>query len=88
MLKRVTGIVAGIVVCGFVIFAIEWVGSQLFPGAREAAGAGDLAQVPTGALIAVLVGWLVGPLLGGMLAARVAERGWPRGSSPPSSCSG
>lgn len=76
MLKRIAGILAGIIVCGLVIFAIEWTGGQIFPGAAEAAGAGDLNQVPVGALVSVLVGWFVGPLLGGMLAVRLAERGW------------
>ena len=76
MLKRIAGVLAGIIVCGVVIFAIEWIGNQLFPSTAEAAAAGDLSQVPTGALVAVLVGWFVGPLLGGMLAAHIAERGW------------
>lgn len=76
MAKLILGIIAGIVTCGLVIFAIEWIAGQLFPGAAEAATRGDLSGVPIGALIGVLFGWFVGPLLGGYLAVRVAERSW------------
>lgn len=76
MLKRVLGTIAGIIICGLVIFIIEWLGGRLFPGATEAAAAGDLSRVPVGALITVLVGWFVGPLVGGYVAVRIADRGW------------
>ena len=76
MVKRILGALAGIIICGLVIFAIEWLGSRFFPGATEAAAAGDLSRVPLGALITVLVGWFVGPLVGGYVAVRIADRGW------------
>lgn len=76
MLKRIAGPIVGIIVCGLVIYAIEELTDRLFPGARAAAIAGDLASVPTGALVTVVAAWTVGALVGGVVATRIAERRW------------
>jgi MFS family permease len=73
MLKRILGVIAGIVVAGATVFILEWIGHRVFPGN---AAADDLGAVSPGLLAMVVAGWFLGPFIGGAVAARIADRGW------------
>lgn len=74
MLKRIAGVIAGIIVAGLAVFAIEWIGHRLFPTAGGETG--EVSSMPVGTLAMVVAAWFLGTLLGGTVAARIAERGW------------
>lgn len=76
VVRRVLGIIVGIVIAALVIFCVELVGSRLFPAAAAAATSGRLDGVPLGALALVVVGWAVGTALGSLAAVRLARVGW------------
>ena len=76
--RSILAVLGGGVVCAILIFAVEAVGSRIYPlptgvdptdlEALKAAA----AQLPTGAYLFVLLGWFIGPLAGSWLAARLA----------------
>jgi len=76
--KRLIGVVAGIVVGVLIVAAVEAVGHTVFPpppglNMHDPEQLKSLmAKLPIGALLLVVVGWALGPLGGGFVAAKVA----------------
>ena len=75
-LRSVLAVLLGIFFGGCLIFAIEAIGSEIFPlppgvdpSNREALRAA-MASIPTGALLFVWFSWILGTLAGSWLAAR------------------
>lgn len=81
-LRSILVVVAGVVVGGIAVFALEMLGMTLFPlpdgvdpmDPESLAAAAAAGQIPLGAMIMVLAAWLVGALIGGYVAARLAAR--------------
>lgn len=84
IMRRVIGVVLGIVLANLFIFGWEWLGHQLPLGARmltpqEAASPGVVDAMPMAAKLWVVAGWLLGAFLGALLAFRIARwdfAGW------------
>jgi hypothetical protein len=80
MLRSVGAVVAGVILGGGVVFAVELLGGMLFPMPPgldlndPQALAVAMANAPLGALLFVLLAWAAGSLAGGWLAARLAGR--------------
>lgn len=84
MLRTVLGIVAG-VLAGFVtVFAVEWIGHQVFPmpgGIPEDPEAmkAMTATLPFATLASVVAAWTLGALAGALVGNAIAQRalaGW------------
>lgn len=82
MLRIALGVLAGIVVGGLLVGAVEFAGMTLFPApagldfsSPEAASA-SMSQVPALAVASVGVAWTVAALGGGYVAARLSQRQW------------
>ncbi len=80
MLRNVLGFVAGFLVAGTLVGIIEGIGHQVYP---PPAGMDPndpesikayMAQIPTGALLFVLIAWVLGTLGGAYVATRVAHQ--------------
>ncbi len=78
--RSILAVLAGGLVCGIVVFAVEAVSSNIFPlppgvdlTDPEAIRAA-VAQLPPGAFLFLLLAWFLGPLAGGWVAARLAPR--------------
>lgn len=84
ILRKIVGVMVGIVTANLFIFGWEWVGYQLPLGAvaltpEDAAMPGTVAAIPLAAKLWVVAGWLLGAFLGALLAFRVARSdfaGW------------
>ena len=80
ILRSVLGVLAGVIVGGGLVAAIEAFGGALYPpppglDPKDAAAFGEhLATLPVGAFLIVVAAHLVGPLVGAWLAARIAGR--------------
>ena len=84
-MRLAVGIVAGIVVAFLCVFAVEWIGHDLYPPPEgldikdPADQARLMAAMPTAAKAMVLAAWFVGALAGAWVANRIAGRsiaGW------------
>ena len=84
-MKTVLGVLAGIVVAGLCVFAIEFIGHSVFPPPADTDLSNPahverlMATLPVGAFVFVLVGWFVGALAGAWVAIRIAQQslaGW------------
>jgi len=76
--RSILAVLGGGVVCAILIFAVEAVGSRIYPLAPgvdptdlEALKAA-MAEMPLGAYLFLLLGWFLGPLAGSWVAARLA----------------
>ena len=76
--RSILAVLGGAVVCGIVIFAVEMVGSRIYPlppgvdpTDLEALKAAT-ADLPPGAYAFVLLGWFLGPFAGSWVASRLA----------------
>ena len=76
--RSILAVLGGGIVCGILIFAVEALGSRIYPlppdldpTDLEALKAAT-AALPAGAYLFVLIGWFVGPLAGSWVAARLA----------------
>ena len=80
ILRSILAVLLGAIAAGFLILAVEMLGTRLFPfppgtdvdnpDALRAA----MSHIPTGALLLILFGWIVGTFAGAWVAARVAGR--------------
>lgn len=83
MLRKILGVVLGLIAAMFVVIAVEAMGHQLFPPppgnyADPAVQRALIADAPIGSLLLVIFGYGLGVLVGGAVAAFVARhRGWP-----------
>ena len=80
VLRRILAAIAGVIVSGIVIAAIEYLGHSLFLGQSvmpdvndEAAVRDYAAQLPLGALVSLLVAWTAGTYAGSFVACRIAQ---------------
>lgn len=85
LVRRILGVIAGVVVGGLIVFCVELVGHSLFPppAGMDLSNPDDMKQListlPTGALVMVLAGWLLGSLAGAWTADNIARNpiaGW------------
>jgi hypothetical protein len=80
MIRSILGIIAGIVVGGFVVGLIEIPGMLMHPlppgtdMSNPAVLKEHLAKAPFVALLGVAIAWTIGPLVGSWLAATIARR--------------
>ena len=77
-MKKVVGVIVGIVVALLLVAASDWISSVLFPpGDVDTADpnilAAYIARMPFAAKLIVASGWLVAPLAGAWLCLRVAD---------------
>src|SRR6476469_2544299 len=76
-------VVAGVVVAFALAVAIEWLGQQAYPTATgvDLSNPGQardyVRNLPTGALLLVLLSWIVATFCGGIVAGAI-EKGRPR----------
>lgn len=76
--RNLIGIVAGVIVGGLVVFAVEAVGHSLFPPpagtdlSNPQALEKLIGMLPIGALVAVVVGWFLGSFAGSFTAKKIA----------------
>jgi len=78
MIKRILAVVLGLVAAVVTIMIVEGIGHSIYP--MEAVDMNDLnamkafmANIPTGAIVLVLVGWIVGAFAGGLVASLVEK---------------
>lgn len=84
MLRKIIGVVIGIVVANLFIFGWEALGHQLPLGggvmtAEQAARPGAIDAIPFAAKFWVVAGWLLGSFIGALTAFRIARwdfAGW------------
>ena len=80
ILRSVLAVILGIVLAGFLIWAVEGIGHRVYPVpegvdlTNPQAVAAFIDEAPLGALLFVILAWGVGTLAGGWLAAMVAGR--------------
>lgn len=85
MLKKLLGILAGMVAGGLTVGIVESVGHMIFPppagvnAADPEALATIMDQIPVGAKLAVIAAWAAGSLVAGWVAAKIAA---PAGMLP------
>lgn len=81
MVRKLLGIVAGVVIALVTITLVEFAGHAVFPPPAgqdmrdPAAVTAYLATAPVGAMLFVVAGWFAGALAGGLGAATIAR--WP-----------
>lgn len=84
-MRILLGVLAGIILAGLCVFAVEAVGHSLFPlpAGLDPSDPADqrklMEAMPAAAKAMVLLGWFVGALLGAWAANRIARRalaGW------------
>lgn len=78
--RSILAVLLGLILAGVVIATVEATSHQIYPPPEglnlsdpEAALA-VMSDVPTGALVFVLLAWILGSFTGGWLSARVADR--------------
>lgn len=69
IVRRIFGTIAGVVVAGATIAAVEWIGHFLLSPAKR----GDPADVTLTMLALVVIAWGLGALLGGLVAAAITR---------------
>ncbi len=80
-MRKILGLLVGIVVAGLTIAFVEMIGHGLYPppadlDMRSPGGVAQyIAVAPTGALLAVVIGWFAGAAIGGWVAAQIGR--WP-----------
>lgn len=80
IMRRIGGIVAGVIAAGLVVAVLETVGHLLFPPppgldlAKPADQARLIEAIPIGAKLAVVIAWFFGALAGAWAALRIS--GW------------
>ncbi len=80
ILRSVLAVILGIVLAGFLIWAVEGIGHRVYPVpegvdlTNPQAVAAFIDEAPLGALLFVILAWGVGTLAGGWLAVMVAGR--------------
>lgn len=81
MLRKIGGVLAGVVVVGVVVATIQWVGGMLYPlpeglnpndPAQADALADHVAGMPTGAWALAFLSELIGGFCGALVAAKIA----------------
>lgn len=81
MLRTVLAMAAGLAAMVVVIMLVEGAGMLLYPPqpgidlGRPDGMSRLVTQLPTGALVCVLLAWVLGAFAGGWVAARIARRG-------------
>lgn len=79
LLRRIVGIVGGIIVAGITVGVVEWIGHQIFPPPPgiDFANPADMARlmdsIPIGAKVAVLAAWFAGSLTGALTGVWIAR---------------
>ena len=77
MVRRILGLLAGLVTAVVVIWVVEYLGHQLFPPSTvmdpddPASIAAHMDSLPLGALLAVPVAWCLGTFAGVLVAIRL-----------------
>jgi hypothetical protein len=72
--KSAVGFVAGFVTSIAVIVVVEMGGHMVFPHVSQIHDAHDMiANLPLGALIAIVFGWALGPFAGGYVASTISR---------------
>lgn len=79
-MKKIFGVIAGVIVAFLLVAASDWISSILFPirgidTSDPDALATYIAQMPLAAKLIVAGGWFIAPLAGAWLALRIAD--WP-----------
>jgi hypothetical protein len=77
-MKKVFGVIAGILVAFLLVATSDWIGSMLFPisdvdTADSEVLAAYIAEMPIAAKLIVASGWLVAPFAGAWLCLRIAD---------------
>ena len=78
-MRKVLGVLAGVVVAVLTITVVELIGHSLYPtppGADmhdPAVVAAYIAAAPTGALVSVVLGWFLGSTFGGWTALKLSH---------------
>lgn len=81
VIRRVAGVIAGVVAAGAVVAVVESIGHMMFPPppgidlANPADQARLMSVIPLGAKLAVVAAWFLGALAGCWAALRVAQWG-------------
>lgn len=77
--RKILAVVAGVILAGIVVFAVQAIGHRVYPPPEgldtkniEAMKA-YVATLPMGALLFVLVAYVLGSFAGGWLAAKIAR---------------
>jgi hypothetical protein len=75
MLRKLIGLVAGLVVAMITIMTVEAIANRMYGDglAMDPSATVATAQQPAGLLLMVLVGWLLAGLLGGATAIHIAR---------------
>lgn len=89
ILRKILGVLLGVVLANLLIFGWEWLGYQLPLGARmltpdEAAMPGVIAAIPVSAKLWVVTGCFLGAFVGALVAFRIARwdvAGWIAGAA-------
>jgi len=76
-MRRILGVVGGIVAGSLIVFCVEWLGHTLFPPppgfeATIHGGHSSIGDLPLGALAFVILGWSLGALGAGWAAAKIS----------------
>lgn len=84
-MRKLLGVVAGVIVAFLLIAVIETIGTTIYPlpselesmeSAASAALVAAMAEVPLPAKMLMVAGWLVGTLGGAWLALRISDWRW------------
>lgn len=79
VVRGIVAVIAGVLVTGAIVFALEMLGHIVFPPppgldiAKPEDQARIVAAMPVGAKIAVVVAWFFGALAGAIVAARIGR---------------
>lgn len=83
MLRNILAVVAGVLVAGLLVAAVETVSNSFFPPAVDLSD-GDMdalrahvGSLPVTAFLMILFGWSLGAFTGGWLTERIAKTGKP-----------
>lgn len=77
--RKILAVVAGVILAGLLVYAVETVGHQVYPPPADldmknmAAMGAYVATLPIGALLFVLLAYALGSFAGGWLAAKIAR---------------
>ena len=80
-MRILLGVIAGVVVAGLCVFALEYLGHQINPppagieNASREEMARMIAQLPMSAFALVVAAWFFGALIGAWVANAIARRG-------------
>lgn len=77
--RKILAVVAGVILAGIVVYAVEAIGHQVYPPPagldmkNMEAMKNYVATLPMGALLFVLLAYVLGSFAGGWLAAKIAR---------------